>query len=374
MKTLKIYAVLLLIPFLLTAQDREGINFEHGTWVEALGKAKETNKLVYLDCYTQWCGPCKVMAANVYPQKSVGDYYNSNFINVKMDMMDGVGPELTKKYKIAFYPTHLFVDANGVEVHRKVGGMNVEAFITLGKDVFGDKTLSGMNKKYDSGLREPQFLVEYFNILATSRSQDKLKNYLNDYFKSTPDNELSKEINWNFINTYVDKLTSREFQYLYNNRTEFEKLYPKEDIDKKIKTTIQWGGYKYIVEKNGVNTIDRAGFEEYKKWMIDHKIENLEATFLSCESVFALKTKKYLEYTRIMDKAMAEKLMPSSAQHIYQYVARCIICKEEAVLKKADQWLDIAMDSLEEGDRWIANIEKLKKIVARDLKEIEDKK
>ena len=368
MTKIKLLIAIISIPFLLTAQDSDGITFDNGTWAQILAKAKELNKPVFIDCYTQWCGPCKVMAKNVFPQKNVGDYYNANFINVKLDVEKGDGPALKEKYNISFYPTLLFVDVEGKELHRRVGGLNVEAFLNLGKEVFGDKTLAGMNKKYEDGLRDHMFLVEYFNLLYSSRNNAQLKSYVDDYFRELPDTELTKEINWNFINKYVHKLTSREFQYLYNNRSEFEKLFGEKEVDKKIKSTIQRGGYQYLIEKDGVSAINQEGYEAYKKWMIDHQIENLNVIFISIDAAYALKTKKYEEYTRIMDKAMASNLLPSTASHIYQYVARCIVCKEPAVLKKADQWLDMALESMEEGDRYEANILKLKKIVAEDLK------
>nr|MBA3971052.1 hypothetical protein [Bacteroidota bacterium] len=47
------------------AQNRS-IEFEHGTFSELLAKAKKENKMIYIDCYTVWCGPCKWMAKNVF--------------------------------------------------------------------------------------------------------------------------------------------------------------------------------------------------------------------------------------------------------------------------------------------------------------------
>ena len=79
----------LFFPFLLPGQ---GIIFFEGTWKEALEKAKKEDKLVFVDSYTTWCGPCIKMAKNVFTQESVGSFYNQNFINIKLDMEkeDGV--------------------------------------------------------------------------------------------------------------------------------------------------------------------------------------------------------------------------------------------------------------------------------------------
>ena len=32
-----------------------------------------------------WCGPCKMLAKNVFTQKSIADKFNSSFVNYKLD-------------------------------------------------------------------------------------------------------------------------------------------------------------------------------------------------------------------------------------------------------------------------------------------------
>lgn len=103
-----------------------GINFFHGTWEEALAKAKEEDKLIFLDAYATWCGPCKRMAKNVFPQAELSTVFNENFINYKMDMEKGVGPALAKKLKLEAYPTLYFLDANTDLVSKSIGYMNVD--------------------------------------------------------------------------------------------------------------------------------------------------------------------------------------------------------------------------------------------------------
>lgn len=75
----------------------QGIKFEENKLSEILAKAKKENKLVFIDAYTSWCAPCKLMAKHIFPLKTVGDYYNSHFINSKFDMEKGEGLQLAKK-------------------------------------------------------------------------------------------------------------------------------------------------------------------------------------------------------------------------------------------------------------------------------------
>ena len=68
-----------------------------------------------------WCGPCKMMTNDIFPQEKVGKYMNENFVCVKYDMEKGEGVELKKRYEVSAYPTFLVIDADGTMVHRFVG-------------------------------------------------------------------------------------------------------------------------------------------------------------------------------------------------------------------------------------------------------------
>ena len=55
-----------------TAAFSQGIDFIHDkSFKEILETAKAQNKLVFMDCYTTWCGPCKRLAAMVFPDSAV---------------------------------------------------------------------------------------------------------------------------------------------------------------------------------------------------------------------------------------------------------------------------------------------------------------
>lgn len=71
----------------------QGVGFKSISLKEALEQAKAQGKMVFVDCYTTWCGPCKMMAEQVFPQKAAGDFFNARFVNVKFDMEKGEGKE-----------------------------------------------------------------------------------------------------------------------------------------------------------------------------------------------------------------------------------------------------------------------------------------
>lgn len=131
-KRIVVSAFLLFAVFQLHAQ--EGISFEKNSWSQIVQKAKAEKKLIFMDAYTSWCGPCKSMQAKVFPDATLGNYFNATFINAKFDMEKGEGPALAAKYPIQGYPTLMFIDPNtGKIVMQALGYRNAQDLINIGK-------------------------------------------------------------------------------------------------------------------------------------------------------------------------------------------------------------------------------------------------
>lgn len=110
--------------------DSSGIRFQEGnSWNDVLALAKSENKLVFVDIYTSWCVPCKKMSEEVFVNKKVGEKYNANFINYKIDAEKGEGFEIARNYNIRAYPTYLFVDGNGTLFYTVTSYMPPTQFI-----------------------------------------------------------------------------------------------------------------------------------------------------------------------------------------------------------------------------------------------------
>ena len=103
------------------AGAKKGTQFFKGTFAQALAKAKKENKKLMVDCYTLWCGPCRFMATNVFPNDTLGAYMNEHFVCMKLDMEHGEGPERNKTFQVKAYPTFIFIDADGKEMTRYEG-------------------------------------------------------------------------------------------------------------------------------------------------------------------------------------------------------------------------------------------------------------
>ena len=118
LKTFTLLALLLGVSMAFTAPQNDGILF--GTDLDkAIADAQQADKLIFLDAYASWCGPCKRMEANVFTNAELGSYFNANFVNVKVDF--DKNPELRKKYRVTAYPTLLFLNSDG-SINKRYAG------------------------------------------------------------------------------------------------------------------------------------------------------------------------------------------------------------------------------------------------------------
>lgn len=99
--------------FVSTNISFAGIDFRNLKDVDAALELARTNKkLVFVDFYATWCAPCKVMD-RVFEERDVAQYFNQDFISIKIDMDGSVGKSLSNKYEIVFLPTLLILDQHG---------------------------------------------------------------------------------------------------------------------------------------------------------------------------------------------------------------------------------------------------------------------
>lgn len=224
MKNIIVYLALLFCfnSSVVLANNEEGIQFlpEETSFREILERAKAENKIIFLDAYTVWCGPCKWMTENVFPIPKVGDFFNKNFINAKINMEKGEGIELAKKYGINEYPTLLFIDGNGEIVHRTCKATSSEPLLELGRTALdNERNLKSFVNKYENGTKDFYFLYEFLT-LGTSACM-KMDEIAAEYWSVMDKKQWASEKSWKIFETYVRDIESEQFQYLVNNFEEF---------------------------------------------------------------------------------------------------------------------------------------------------------
>lgn len=220
MKSKIIAAFTIGLAFTGTAQ----MEFSHAaTLDEVKVAAAKENKLIFIDAYTTWCGPCKWMAANVFPDPNVGAFYNEHFVNFKVDMEKGEGPELAQKYGVTAYPTFLILDANGELVHRYIGSTPAEEFIQNGKNaVDAESQYFTLLKRYKNGDRSVPFL-EKIAKAALNASDDHSVEIIQTYLNAIPENKwMADEQHKQLVLFTATGFDSRSFQFIRDHASGFQ--------------------------------------------------------------------------------------------------------------------------------------------------------
>lgn len=338
MKKLSIFSALFIGAFALA----QGIKFEESNFATVLAKAKKENKLVFIDAYTTWCGPCKLMAKNVFPQKTVGDYYNANFVNAKIDMEKGEGIEIAKKYNVKAFPTYLFVDGNGELVHRTLGYVEENDFIQFAKDA-GDpsKRLTALKQKFENGEKDPEFLKNLAGLTMYSDPEFSGK-VMERYFNAKT--ELDRN-DIQMLLSVIQTSDSPMYKVFQSKKAEISNMITPEKyeaIDKSIKISSL---FKKSYNADTKSWNDNYFLTEAQKFMPK---EEAEKTLKKAQAGRALRDKdiaKYEKLTLELNKdtsAMSSEELNSVAWNFFENVTnktsleKAVAWAQESVKKNAN--------------------------------------
>lgn len=222
------------VPFLIflichNPVSATDIHFEKVAFSELLKKAEKEKKMIFIDCYTSWCPPCRRMEKNVFPNDTVADFYNSHFICASFDMEKEEGPTLAKRYEVNCYPTYLFLDEKGNLVHRQSGEWSVAEFLAIGNAALSpERQFATMERHCESGKATSAEILEYLKIRkATCLSVDTV---LDVYMQAHPDTSFFTRDNWKLIHTYTPPPWNHMFRYLLDHQHEFSEKYTTDSV------------------------------------------------------------------------------------------------------------------------------------------------
>lgn len=213
----------------------QGVKFETGTWSDMLAKAKAENKLIFVDVYTQWCGPCKNVAKNVFPQQKMGDVYNKQFINFQIDAESPAGKEFVKQYPVDGYPTFFYINAEGQVINKAVGGRDVDGFLQEAKMLDIYARYGGIEK-----------------MMAAINNGTATEEMCRDYYLSANKREKPKA-----INLYLKAMSSENLMDVDNELISDMSLYDKDLMIRLIDEVIKVGdSEKYATDKKFAQVFD----------------------------------------------------------------------------------------------------------------------
>lgn len=227
------YGLLFSLLVLFAGQSlAQGIEFFKGSWEEAVAKAEAEDKLIFVDAYASWCGPCKRMSANVFPNERVGEFYNKNFVCLKWDMeKEDHGIKFRQKYPVSAFPTLYYIDFTGEVVQNIRGAQQVDQFIELGQTALKKVDRSELYATdYEKGDRSPALIYNYVKALnKVGKSSLKITN---DFIRTDPD--LSKDENLKVIFEGTVEADSKVFEVMVENRNRIEELFGVSNVEARI--------------------------------------------------------------------------------------------------------------------------------------------
>jgi len=182
--------------------------FRKLTHDEGLAAAKAEGKLLFIDFYTQWCGPCKSMAKNIFPQKEVGDFFNEKFVCLQLDAENPAeGKNYTERYDVKAYPTFVIVDPaldNKVIYNHAGGNSDPKAFVEqIRMAIQSELSPEKLAQRYSQGERSAEVISAYASYKlqqANNTRQPDIRQQLTD--------EAHQMVNeyWNTLKTDEERL------------------------------------------------------------------------------------------------------------------------------------------------------------------------
>lgn len=297
--------VINIIVFLFPALPQsEGIHFEKPEWKKVVRKALKENKLIFVDCYTVWCGPCKTLSKEVFPLKEVGDFYNQHFVSVKLDIQkDEAGKMLAEKYKPEGVPTLLFIDPKTEDlVHRVCGGGNADRIIEIGRQAIDPAmSLRALEKRYEQGSRDVGLMEQYLKVLARTGSSRQYKAVQDVWFNELTDEELCNPAVWTIFKANVNDPLAPVFKRYMALEGKLYPTVPKEEADKVFRQVLVSMTQSITgFSMHQPDPEEVAGFKEYLKSIY---FEDVPAMLVMLDINECRKNKDYMGMWNLVKQA-----------------------------------------------------------------------
>lgn len=130
---------LLLAGLSATATGAEK-TFQSLSYDKAVAAAAKDGKLIFIDFYTTWCGPCKMLEQSTFKDPWVKDWLAGKAVALQVDAEKDV--QLAEKFRVEAYPTLVFLNSEGKVLERQIGYIDAAEFRELAKDL--DKGITAL--------------------------------------------------------------------------------------------------------------------------------------------------------------------------------------------------------------------------------------
>ncbi|MGB2867170.1 MAG: thioredoxin fold domain-containing protein [Bacteroidota bacterium] len=128
--------------------EKPGTALSWKTLDEGIASAKQSNKKILIDVYTDWCSWCKKMDKDVYTDPAVIRALNANFVVVKLNAESNnkvtfnnevlTETQFSRSAGVTGFPTTLFLDKNATPISALPGFVSADKFVKILKFIGED--------------------------------------------------------------------------------------------------------------------------------------------------------------------------------------------------------------------------------------------
>lgn len=314
-------------------------------WNKVLRQAQHTGKVIFVDCYTTWCGPCKRMEKEVFVRANVANFFNQKFLNVKYDMEAGEGVRLKKQYGITAYPTYLFIDGNGNVLHKIIGAY------TEGDDFLNYAVLAvtpgenyaDLQQRYKNGERNSALMFSYLRALKLSGEQEKEAEIVNSYLSLMNKEHFMDRAYWEIIKHFMKDPLSGAFKILLENKAEIMEVNGKNEVNSLIYSLISEQVKKNIAgyPVDGIN-FDRKAETALIELMKKYEFPNRRELLARSMAAQYFRKGEWSGYALFLDTVIDFRLLEEHTSPLEEinYFTRLFVnvVLDKTLLEKALRW------------------------------------
>ena len=184
-----------MVAALILAVAAPAFGGEHSlTYDEALARAKEHGKVVVIDFFADWCGPCKAFDRDLANAESGIATALEAVVFTSIDAEKGDGIELAKKYGVSGFPTYTMMNAEGELIESWVGYGGPGHFIGAFDTALADPTTLEQKRERFASAPTAEHAKQLGRIAATAGQYEEGMNFLFKAEELDPELDASVEL------------------------------------------------------------------------------------------------------------------------------------------------------------------------------------
>ncbi len=329
----KLFSVFLFAMLIAGVAHAGEVNYYNKSWAEIKAKAAAEHKYIFIDCYTDWCGWCKVMDKETMTDAGIISLLNDKFISVKMDMEKGEGIKMCMKYHVNGFPTFMFFNADGDYVYQSSGYQKTPEFLKeLNNALDNNKHMQVPGYSQTLDVAFPEFYKKIFagNGKREFPKEEEVVAFLDQQ------KDLLNEVSWAVISSC--KLNEKYNNFFLENITKYKMLFGATGVNNVLSTKLN-GKLNVAIKHNSI-----AELNDVLKSVDKYITEEPAATKNYFSVSFYKETKNWEKLTEAMDDYAISKGYDNTAYFNSIGWAMYEQCTDKKALAKACGWMKAVVE------------------------------